>query len=170
MNVVKNALTAVLLLGGGTEAFAPGRCSSLNKSHKCTVPVPVRTSALHSSSYQNDGPFGFLQQFLEIGGLTKEGKSIYFGAFTKDATNATPPEEAAQLRQTAAESLTNIGDEERARRDQAGDIMTVVSAIYILWATLIADDGGFSGHVVRMAAAMPIFLAYGYKESAKSGL
>lgn len=93
------------------------------------------------------------------------------GAFTKDANpNATSAEEAAQLRQAAAKSLNNIGDEERARRSQAGDIMTVVSAIFILWASLFADDGGFSGHVLRMATVMPILFAYGYKESAKSGL
>mmetsp|Transcript_4755 Transcript_4755/g.10213 ORF Transcript_4755/g.10213 Transcript_4755/m.10213 type:complete len:168 (-) Transcript_4755:447-950(-) len=167
MNFIKNALAATLLLGRGGEAFAPPGGFGAVKSRRFAAPASV----LRSSSYQNDGPFAFMQDFLEVGGLTKEGKSIYFGAFTIDADpDATPPEEAARLRQAAAESLTNIGDEERARRDRAGDVMTVVSAAYVLWATLIADDGGFGGHVLRMAAAMPIFLAYGYKESAKSGL
>jgi hypothetical protein len=112
-----------------------------------------------------------MQDVLEIGGLTKEGKSIYFGVFTNDAKkDATTPEDAAVLRQLATENLTNIDDAERARRDQAGDIMGIVSALYIIWASLFADDGGFGGHVLRMVAVMPIFLAYGYKKSAKDGL
>jgi hypothetical protein len=128
-------------------------------------------ATLDSSSYQNDGPFAFMQDVLEIGGLTKEGKSIYYGVFTKDTDrDTTSTEDAAKLRQLAAENLTNIDDAERARRDQAGNVMAVVSALYVIWASLVADDGGFGGHVLRLFAVMPIFLAYGYKESAKAGL
>lgn len=170
MNFTQNALAAILLLFGGAQAFAPAP-ARFQKTHRCTAGTAPYSSSLFSSSYQNDGPFAFMQSFLELGGLTKEGKSIYFGALTIDAnTDATPPEEAAKLRQLATDNLTNIGDEERARRDQAGDVMTVLSAIYIFWASVIADDGGLGGHILRMVASFPIFLAYGYKESAKSGL
>ena len=162
MNLARDAIAALIFCSTNAQAFAPSKFRAVYRSS---------TSSLTSVSYQNDGPFAFMQDFLEIGGLTKEGKSIYFGAFTKDANpNATPAEEAAKVRQLASENLTNIDDAERARRDQAGDVMTVLSAMYVLWASLFADDGGFGGHVLRMIAVMPIFLAYGYKKSAQSGL
>ena len=78
--------------------------------------------------------------------------------------------QAAALRQQAAQALQNIGPEERARRDQVGNAMLAVSAVYITWATLIADDGGTSGHVLRALAALPLFFAAGYKLSAQQGL
>lgn len=160
MNVAKYYAPALSILLHDAGAF------TLN-----SLARQVSTTSSLQSSYQNDGPFAFMQDMLEIGGLTKEGKSIYYGVLTKDANpKSTSPEEAAQLRQIAAENLTNIDDAERARRDQAGDIMIAVSALYVIWASLIADDGEFGGHILRMAALMPIFLAYGYKESAKSGL
>ena len=166
MNFARYALALSMLLHGA-DAFALTTFSTLKS--------PARHAAnnlpLQSSSYQNDGPFAFMQDMLEIGGLTKEGKSIYFGVLTKDVNpESTSPEEAARMRQLAAENLTNIDDAERARRDQAGDIMILVSALYVVWASLFADDGEFGGHILRMAAVMPIFLAYGYKKSAKSGL
>ena len=170
MNLTKSAL-AVLLLYGGTEAFSPvGRFGAISrKSHGAA------TSALHSLSYQNDGLFSFMRPFLEIGGLVEEGKRINLGglnplALTTEANTEATSEDAAKLRQQAAENLTNIDDAERARRDQAGDVMIKASVIYVLWASLIADDGDFSGHVLRFLAVLPIFLAYGLKESAKSGL
>jgi hypothetical protein len=171
MNVSKAVLAAILMLcTKGAASFVP-----IGVLFSAPKPKPsirsVGPSSLHSSSYKNDGPFAFMQDLLEIGGLTKEGKSIYFGVLTKDANpETTSSEEAAKLRQLAAENLTNIDDAERARRDQAGDVMIAVSAFYIIWASLFADDGGFGGHVLRMAAVMPVFVAYGYKKSAKSGL
>lgn len=161
MKFVKTVVAAILLLYKDAEAFTP-RKSLVVKQYS-------PTTALYS--YQNDGPFSFMKDFLEIGGLTKEGKSIYFGVLTKDAnTAATPPEEALKLRKLATENLTNIDDAERARRDQAGDVFIALSAIYIIWTSLFADDGGFSGHFLRFASIIPIFLAYGYKKSARDGL
>jgi hypothetical protein len=162
------AIAAGLLLLGGAEAFAPNKLFDAIKQS-----ATAKYSGQHCflASYQNDGPFAFMQSALELGGLTSEGKSIYYGVFTKDSDpRVNSPEEAERLRQRAAERLTNIDDAERNRRDQAGNAMTILSAIYVLWASLIADDGGVGGHILRMVAALPIFLAVGYKKSAKEGL
>jgi hypothetical protein len=164
MKFIKAVLATILLLSKETESFAPGFSANKRECNSCAK------TTVYSSSYNNDGPFAFMQDFLEMGGLTKEGKSIYFGVLTKDSGTETPPEDAARLRQLAAENLTNIDDAERARRDQAGDVMTIVAILYTIWASLIADNGDFSGHIIRLVSMMPIFLAYGYKKSAKSGL
>jgi hypothetical protein len=48
--------------------------------------------------------------------------------------------------------------------------MWALSAAYVGWASLIADDGGLSGHILRFLSVIPLFLAVGYKLSAETGL
>lgn len=128
----------------------------------------TRTS---SDIFVNDGPLAGFPAALELIGLT-EGKSIAFGMFSKEVDHGqvVSEDEAIKRRANAAAELVNIDMEERYRRKQAGDILTVVAAVYILWATLIADDGGLLGHLIRAVSFFPVFFAYAYKQSAKLGV
>jgi hypothetical protein len=106
----------------------------------------------------------------------KEGTTTYYGPIAVPlesvASSATPfsAEQTAQLRQQAAQQLINIGPDERERRRQAGQVMYVLSAVYIVWSTLWIDQGDLLGHLVRFVAALPLFLAVGYQRSAQEGL
>lgn len=139
------------------------------------VIVDHTSAALSENAKQvefvNDGPLAWMQSYLDLGGI-KEGKSVYMGPFgvDVDASNRVTESQASAFRQQAACDLRNIGPDERARRDKAGDVMTALSAAYVVWAALIADDGSIIGHLLRFMAAVPIFFAIGYKVSAQKGL
>jgi hypothetical protein len=121
--------------------------------------------------FLNEGPFAWMGQYLSLSGL-KEGKGIMYGVFPVDVDESQRPttEETEKLRRKAAEDLINIGPEERKRRDEAGTVMLGLAAVYIAWASLIADDGGLTGHLLRFFAVFPLFLGLGYKLSAATGL
>lgn len=121
--------------------------------------------------FQNNGIFAWMVPYLKKMGI-QEGKTLMYGplAFDLDEATKTSMEQAQKLRELAAESLVNIGPAERERRNQAGTVMLALSAIYISWATLFADDGGIGGHILRFLGAIPLFFAVGYKVSAKRGL
>jgi hypothetical protein len=122
-------------------------------------------------SFVNDGPLAWMQSYLELFGV-KEGKSLFAGPIpvNVDESKKVSEAEASNRRLQASKDLTNIGMDERARRDKAGDVFRAISAVYIAWASLLADDGGFSGHLLRFASVVPVFFAVGYKLSAKTGL
>lgn len=122
-------------------------------------------------SFVNNGPLAWMQMYLDLFGV-QEGKSVFFGPIPVevDESQRLSTDDARQRRQQAAVDLTNINMDERQRRDKAGNVMWIASAVYIAWASLIADDGGFSGHVLRFCSVVPTFLAVGYKLSAKTGL
>jgi hypothetical protein len=124
-----------------------------------------------ADKFRNDGPFSWMQTYLEDMGV-KEGKTVYYGpmAVDVDPTKRVSKEEINRLRKQAAQDLINIGPEERQRRNQAGNVMAAFTALYIIWASLIADDGGAGGHILRFLAFFPAFLAVGYKVSAQQGL
>jgi hypothetical protein len=119
----------------------------------------------------NNGQLAGLSPYLDKLGL-KEGKSVYLGglAIDVDESKRNSEEEATALRQKSTEDLTNIGMDERERRDKAGNVIWAVSAAYVVWASIFADDGGLSGHFLRFLSVIPLFLADGYKVSAKTGL
>jgi hypothetical protein len=121
--------------------------------------------------FVNDGPLVWLSAYLTMFGV-QEGKSQRFGVFASsvDEAKRTSPTESAMQRQKSAEELINIGDEERQLRDQAGTFMWALSAGYLTWASLFADDGGPIGHLLRLLSVFPIFLSVGFKLSAKKGL
>lgn len=87
-----------------------------------------------------------------------------------DDSELVPEEEAQARRQQAAQDLVNIGVEERQRRDRASSIVGALSVAYIGWASIVADDGGVNGHLLRFLSVIPVFFAVGYKLSAETGL
>jgi hypothetical protein len=133
--------------------------------------IPQQEDVKEKGAFVNDGPLAWMTTYLDKFGL-KEGKSVFFGALTIDVDESkrSSEEEATALRQKSAQDLTNIGMDERDRRDKAGNVMWAVSAAYVGWASLIADDGGLSGHFLRFLSVIPLFLAVGYKLSAETGL
>jgi hypothetical protein len=133
--------------------------------------IPQQEADTEKGAFVNDGPLAGLSPYLDKLGL-KEGKSVFMGALAIDVDESkrNSEEEASALRQKSAQDLTNIGMDERERRDKAGNVMWAVSAVYVAWASLIADDGGLSGHFLRFLSVIPLFLADGYKVSAKTGL
>lgn len=144
----------VLLISSATETDSEGE-------------APVGPT----QEFVNSGPLAWMGTYLDGLGI-EEGKAVYFGpiAVDVDESKRVSDSEASARREKAARELTNIGEEERRRRNQAGDVMAVLSAVYVAWATILGDDGGFSGHVLRMLSVFPVFLAVGYKLSAQSGL
>ena len=162
MRVSNPALLSLLLLSVGCDAFAV----TCQRNTRRTV--FDQTSALYMSSkpFVNNGPFDFLVDFLEVGGI-EEGKKITWGVIPQDIEEEISDDEALLRRRIAAANLTNIDDEERARRAAVGDLLFKVSIVYASYLAIIADDGGIGGHFLRFTL-FPLFsLAYGYKKSAE---
>ena len=123
-------------------------------------------------SFVNNGPGQWLSPYLDIFGM-KEGKSLMYAIpvdVDKDVANKVSPEESARLQEDATKNLYNIGTAERQRRDQASKITAVITVVYVVWASLIADDGGIGGHVLRFLSILPLFFTFGFKLSADTGL
>jgi hypothetical protein len=120
--------------------------------------------------FRNDGAFAWMLPYMEVIGW-KPGQTLY-GAMpiNTDDTVVVPPATAAARRDAAAEALQNIGSDERARRAQLGTAFGAVALVYATWATLGADGGGLTGHLLRFGVAVPLFLAVGFKVSAEEGL
>ena len=74
-------------------------------------------------------------------------------------------EERAERRAQAAASLVNIDDAERERRRAASVVFTAATA-----ATAVALLALHSPPLARLAIAPPLYLAYGFSESASQGL
>ena len=128
------------------------------------------TTSPQNKEFQNDGPFAWMQPFLNTLGFV-EGSTLKGAVPTKsDGKDRVSEAEASDRRKEAADNLQNIGQDERDRRDRIGNIMLVVSAMYTVWASLIADDGGLTGHALRALLALPLFFATGFKLSAQEGL
>lgn len=69
----------------------------------------------------------------------------------------------------AAEQMVSMGEDERKRLDEVGNILLGVAATYAILASLFLDDGGLVGHLARFAVILPFSFGYGYKMSAKDG-
>lgn len=123
--------------------------------------------------FDNQSLFAWLRMYLRAGGVVPDqGKTPFLGPVTVDVdpANKVSPKESQRLRAQAKVDLTNINMTERLRRAKASQVMTLVAILYILWATLIADDGGWTGHALRFASGVPLLFAYGYNQSAETGL
>jgi hypothetical protein len=123
-------------------------------------------------TFVNNGPGQWLSPFLDVFGM-KEGKSLMYAIpmdVDKEAANKVSPEESARLQKDATKNLYNIGIAERERRNQASKVTAVISVVYVVWASLIADDGGIGGHVLRFLSILPLFFTFGFKLSAETGL
>jgi hypothetical protein len=106
--------------------------------------------------------------FLDLFGF-KEGKRMNY-AIPMDVVGQSnvskiSDADAARLREEATKTLSNIGTEERERRAQAAKVFGIITALYSVWAALIADDGGLSGHILRFLSIIPLFFTVGYKLS-----
>lgn len=122
-------------------------------------------------SFVNDGPLAWMSLYLDLAGV-QEGKSIAFGPFPVniDESKRQPDAIASKLREEAARNLQNIGMDERKRRAMAAKVMGVVTFVYVVWASLVLDDGGYIGHVLRLLSILPLFPAVGFQLSADTGL
>jgi hypothetical protein len=123
-----------------------------------------------ATDFRNDGAFAWMLPYMEVIGW-KPGQTLY-GAMPvhTDATVVVPPAAVAARRDAAAEALQNIGSDERARRAQLGTAFAAVALVYATWASLLADDGGLTGHLLRLGLVVPLFLAEGFQVSAEEGL
>jgi len=128
---------------------------------------------VESSKFENNGPFNFMSDFLEKGGI-QEGKKITWGVIAQDIDAAdvgnVSEEEALQRRKVAAEKLVNIDAEERARRDKVGSIVMIFAVVYAAYISIVVDAGDVAGHFMRFSVFPFAALGYGYKQSAKEGL
>ena len=204
MKVGRSVLIASLLLSHlpRTDAFAPrGGCLGRvpyrqhlrNVRHMASSPVtgeepqgsetksleslppPPSSQQQQQPAFVNDGPFAWMQPFLDIIGFVPGNTMV--GAVPINATasattsqNKLDETQWAARRQQATEALQNIGPAERERRDQVGNVFLVLSAVYATWASLLADHGGWTGHVLRALLSVPLTMAVGYKLSAQQGL
>jgi hypothetical protein len=170
--------------------YAPLHAFSTKERSK-TSPTTLTTTISSSSSlrattnddddddddFVNDGPLAWMRPYLTVFGMT-EGKTLNFALpfdLDDDSKNFNSDEQAAaaaaaRLREEAARTLTNIGAEERERRGQAATVFAVLTAMYAVWSSLIADDGGLAGHLIRFGIVLPLFFTFGYKLSEETGL
>lgn len=96
-----------------------------------------------------------------------EGTQVTWGVFktSVDQDKIPEAEERAALRERAARDLTNIDDEERARRGVAGSVLAVVTVA--VGAGLLASH---SPPLTRLSIAPLLFLSYGFTASSREGL
>ena len=134
-------------------------------SNKATT---MNKDQVDNESFENQGLFWWMTNFLF---LHEDGKSMAYG-MPVDANNSqkASPGQVAQQKQEFADNLMNIGMEERERRRNAGKVFTILTGVYVVWASLIADQGDLQGHILRFLSFLPLFFASGYQKSAEAGL
>lgn len=137
--------------------------STLENTAESSSKVPQTQKEL----FANDGPFSWMTPFLFA---YQDGKSLAAGIPVEKSSQSSSAENTTKDRQGNAEKLMNIGMEERERRRNAGDVFLVITSVYVLWASLIADHGDFAGHILRFMTVLPLFFTVGFKKSADSGL
>lgn len=124
-------------------------------------------------AFENNGMFSWMIPFMGMMGMD-DGKVLKYGLLTSEPSGegleSSSPEEVASALQEAMEKMTNIGKEERRRRDQVGNILIPLTAGYAVVAALLLDDGTTVGRLARFAIVVPLFLTRGYKLSAETGL
>lgn len=120
-------------------------------------------------NFVNDGGFAWMAPYLTAMGI-QPGKTVKYGPIAFDAYVTVSAEESEKRRAQATLELVNIGPDERQRRSQASRVMYFVAVLYTLWATFLADNGEFAGHVLRFLTVIPFFFAYGYQKSAETAL
>lgn len=186
MKVLPWALTVLVATSLNTrvDAFCPKspvvgvRQSITGTSSRTTIlarqtsPVTTESDIDQPKDFVNNGPMAWMQEFLDLAGVVP-GQTIAYGPFTTGIvpeSNRKSMTEAAMLRDEAARNLQNIDKDERTRRLEASKIMTLLTAIYAVWAALVGDQGDLVGHLLRFATVFPLFLAVGYRLSAETGL
>jgi hypothetical protein len=150
--------------------MSPNEVAHDDASTTTTTTTTTTTAKPQDEEFVNDGPMAWMEPYLQRMGI-EEGKAIAYGpiAVDVDEANRPPPQVAELLRNEAAQNLVNINVQERQRRDVAGTLAWYATVSYATWAAVLADDGGWGGHVLRFVTVIPLFLAVGYKRSAKTG-
>lgn len=155
---------------GQSSAIAEPEMEAKTKVEQ-SAPTPLQAEQ-PKEAFVNKGPMAWMQQYLELAGITP-GETIAYGPFTTGPvpeSKRASPEEAALRREEATRNLQNIDMDERNRRLQASKVMTVVTVVYAVWAALIGDQGDFGGHMLRLLTFFPLMLSVGYRLSYESGL
>jgi hypothetical protein len=125
----------------------------------------VDPSRSAGDAFVNPNPV--LQDALDATPTFKEGKKVVWGVFSEDVDPSSVPSRAEQSarRSEAAAELTNIDDEERARRGKAAIALSIPTVAYIIW--LVSTHAGIGS---RLTVLPLVFLAYGFYESSRVGL
>lgn len=148
-------------------AFAPSPRLGTIKTRSLN-PNPLSASS-EKDKFINNGPFSFVQPALSLVGF-KEGKTTFYGpAVDVDPKDYPTQEEQEARREMAKKNMFNIGEDERYRRKEAGEIFQKISIVYAILSSVL-DDGSMSGIATRFLVVIPLFLAVGYTKSAETGL
>jgi hypothetical protein len=154
--------TTLALVGILCTAASGWSAAGADKTARATRPFVTRRTGALTLGIKDD-PVGSVFTGLFPG----NGKQIYFGVLQRDVPcdcDLSEDERAAR-RVQAARDLVNIDQEERDRRQMAGTIGAVLTAV--LAASLLVSH---AGPLTRLAIDPPFALSYGYLMSAKEGL
>mmetsp|Transcript_16370 Transcript_16370/g.24487 ORF Transcript_16370/g.24487 Transcript_16370/m.24487 type:complete len:177 (+) Transcript_16370:294-824(+) len=176
MRINKHAGSIMLLASlAVTDAFTPTpslvHCTRSPGAHRPQLPLRgVVTLKAANKEFVNDGLFFFMEPFLSILGF-QEGRTTNYGPTIAVKESDIPSEEEQQQRREKARlEMTNIGQDERERRINAGEISKKVAIGYAIFSSLFLDDGTIHGSLSRFAIILPLFFAVGFKKSGEKGL
>ena len=168
--VVRPSALARNTLASSTPLQLPSTIE--NESDKeSTESATKSTPSSDDPVFQNEGLFAWMKPFMKAMGFV-EGNVLYGGVpmAANGAEGTSADTDAINAEKYTITDMQNIGIAERIRRDKIGEFLLAISALYATWATLVADDGGFTGHALRAGVLLPFFFAAGYKRSAEEGL
>lgn len=146
----------------------PAAVSLLSYYQQVGSEAVVEKEYKKKSDFRNDGPFGWMSLYLYLGGIEDGKKDFSFVPFGKKQESMSEAE-SALLKEQAAKEFFNISPQERENRATFGMLFTLATGAYLVWSTL-NDQGDMAGHLTRLVGIFPAFLAFGYRESAKTGL
>lgn len=136
------------------------------------VPViPFSKVSYNLGSIENKGPFAWMVPYLGFFGFI-EGNTLIGAVPVKANSVATnlSNEEIAEVKKKAVEEMTNIGMDERERRNKLGSKFLAAGFVYAIFSSLFWDDGMLSGHLVKLGV-LPFFaLGRSLKLSSELGL
>ena len=161
-----------VLRGGVTRLRrSRGAHTKLGTRSTTTIATGSMKSDRESETFESNP---IAREALERMGMTtssdeadgKPNKKIVYGVFTADVTDIPSDDERARRREAAAASLTNIDDEERARRNLVGTIALIAS--FGLAVLLYAR--GVGGVQRFLYIFFPFNLGLGFYRSGQNGL
>mmetsp|Transcript_22953 Transcript_22953/g.26177 ORF Transcript_22953/g.26177 Transcript_22953/m.26177 type:complete len:206 (+) Transcript_22953:168-785(+) len=131
--------------------------------------IPFTKISYDLGTLQNDGQYSWLVPYTSLIGY-KAGNTLV-GGIPKEASTKFSEEEKIELRRKAASELVNISDDERALRGKYSTYLYAAAASYAVYSSVILDDGGFGGHLIRFVGLFPLLvIGRGYQLSSQFGL
>ena len=122
-----------------------------------------------------------MKPYLDFIGI-QEGKTLKYGPLAFDLPDGNDdndddtstalvvsPQESQRLRDQAVANLTNIGGQERERRQVVGTFLLKATVVYAVGASLL-DQGDLNGQFLRLGVWLPLVLGYGFRLSSELGL